>query len=253
MIGNGFMDNRSKLIELLCTKLAHSDNTPLYITIADGIKQAVQFAILRQGDFLPSERDLSNALGISRITVRKALELLHEQNFVTRSQGYGTVINSKLEYSLKDAKGFSQQVVLNGKKPNTVWVNKAVVPCNEDVATRLNLSVGSDVFLLKRIRYIDDAPVSIEESYVPITLIDDVEDIGLSLYDYFSHRNIHPQRSKSWVNAKMPDKEFQSHIKLEKQIPILLIRQVAFDGHNNPIEYSINHCRGDMYIFVADE
>lgn len=247
------MDNKSKLIELLHNKLIRSDNVPLYITFTEVIKHAVHTGILNQGDFLPSERDFSKLLGISRITVRKALELLHEQNFVVRSRGYGTVINTKLEYSLKDAKGFSQQVVLKGKTPNTVWVNKTIVPCDDDVAEKLNLDAGSDVFLLKRIRYADEEPVSIEESYVPIALIKNVDQIGLSLYDYFHSQNIYPQRTKSWVNALMPDKEFQSHIKLQKTIPVLLIKQVAFDESGNPIEYSINRCCGDMYVFVAED
>lgn len=247
------MDSKSVLIDLLRSQLAVPNNVPLYIAFSNTIKQAVQTGILQQGDFLPSERDFSQQLGVSRITVRKALETLHQQDFITRSRGYGTFINNKFEYSLKDAKGFSQQVVLKGKKPNTVWVNKNSISCSDDVAARLNLKVGEEVFMLKRIRYADDEPVSIEESYVPIALIDDPDQIGLSLYDYFYSRHIYPHRTKSWVTAQMPDKEFQSHIKLQKVIPVLLIRQVAFDNQNQPIEYSINYCRSDMYTFVAEE
>ncbi len=58
--------------------------------------------------------------------------------------------------SLKEARGFSQQVVLRGKKPDTLWVNKRVVKCPEEVAQQLAVEAGSDVFLLKRIRYVDE-------------------------------------------------------------------------------------------------
>lgn len=247
------MDNKSELIELLHEQLNATKNVPLYVTFVETVRQAVLAGIMKEGDFLPSERDFSKQLGISRITVRKALELLHEQNLVTRARGYGTVINSKFEYSLKDAKGFSQQVVLKGKKPDTVWVNKTVIPCTDDVALRLNLTPGCDVFMLKRIRYADNEPISIEESYVPISLINDVDQIGMSLYDYFHSQHIYPKRTKSWVTAQMPDKEFQELLKLPKIIPVLLIKQVAFDIHDKPIEYSINYCRSDMYTFIAEE
>lgn len=85
--------------------------------------------VLEHGNILPGERDLSQLTGVSRITVRKAMQALEEEGVVTRSRGYGTQINNIFEYSLKEARGFSQQVVLRGKKPDTLWVNKRVVKC----------------------------------------------------------------------------------------------------------------------------
>ncbi|EMT6382841.1 MULTISPECIES: GntR family transcriptional regulator [Providencia] len=246
-------DAHLSLIQQLCTRLAEIDNTPLYVKFAETVKFAVRTGVLHQGDMLPSERELGQQTGVSRITVRKALELLEQEGVIIRSQGYGTQISDKFEYSLKEAKGFSQQVVLLGKKPNTLWVNKSIVPCSQEVAESLALPINSDVFMLKRIRYVDEQPVSIEESYVPIGLIGDVDDIGLSLYDYFRSQNIYPTRTKSKVSARMPDEDFQTHIKLEKTVPILVIKQVAFDHKNVPIEYSFNQCRSDMYVFVSEE
>ena len=246
-------DAHSTLIKQLCTRFAQTDNTPLYVKFAETVKQAVRTGVLHQGNVLPGERELSQQTGVSRITVRKAMEMLDQEGVVIRSQGYGTQISDKFEYSLKEAKGFSQQVVLRGKKPDTLWVNKSVVKCSEDVASQLKVPVNSDVFMLKRIRYVDNQPVSIEESYVPVALIKDVDDIGLSLYDYFRSQNIIPQHTKSKVSARMPDADFQSHIKLEDSIPVLVIKQVAFDHLNIPVEYSINQCRSDMYVFVSEE
>ncbi|MEA1189387.1 GntR family transcriptional regulator, partial [Escherichia coli] len=169
------------------------------------------------------------------------------------SRGYGTQINNIFEYSLKEARGFSQQVVLRGKKPDTLWVNKRVVKCPEEVAQQLAVEAGSDVFLLKRIRYVDEEAVSIEESWVPAHLIHDVDAIGISLYDYFRSQHIYPQRTRSRVSARMPDAEFQSHIQLDSKIPVLVIKQVALDQQQRPIEYSISHCRSDLYVFVCEE
>lgn len=120
--------------------------------------------VLEHGNILPGERDLSQLTGVSRITVRKAMQALEEEGVVTRSRGYGTQINNIFEYSLKEARGFSQQVVLRGQKPNTLWVNKRVVKCPEEVANHLSGPSGQRGLLLKRIRYVDDDAVSIEES-----------------------------------------------------------------------------------------
>lgn len=62
------------------------------------------------------------------------MQALEEEGVVTRARGYGTQINNIFEYSLKEARGFSQQVVLRGKKPDTLWVNKRVVSCPDEIA-----------------------------------------------------------------------------------------------------------------------
>lgn len=242
-----------QLVEQLKQRFAAPDNAPLYLKFVETVKNAVRTGLLPQGNILPGERDLSQLTGVSRITVRKAMQALEDEGVVTRSRGYGTQINATFEYSLKEARGFSQQVVLRGKKPNTLWVNKRVVKCPADVAEHLAIPAESEVFLLKRIRYVDEDAVSIEESYVPTGLIADPDEIGVSLYDYFRSQNIIPQRTRSRVSARMPDSEFQSHIKLETPVPVLVIKQVAFDPHNRPIEYSISHCRSDLYVFVCEE
>ncbi|ECW3137742.1 GntR family transcriptional regulator [Salmonella enterica] len=225
----------TRLIAQLNERISAADNTPLYMKFAQTVKDAVRSGILEHGNILPGERDLSQLTGVSR------------------ARGYGTQINNIFEYSLKEARGFSQQVVLRGKKPDTLWVNKRVVSCPDEVAQHLAIPAGSDVFLLKRIRYVDEDAVSIEESWVPAHLIHDVDAIGISLYDYFRRQHIYPQRTRSRVSARMPDDEFQSHIQMDGKVPVLVIKQVALDQQQRPIEYSISYCRSDLYVFVCEE
>ncbi|GDE51388.1 transcriptional regulator [Escherichia coli] len=114
----------TQLIAQLNERILAADNTPLYIKFAETVKNAVRSGVLEHGNILPGERDLSQLTGVSRITVRKAMQSLEEEGVVTRSRGYGTQINNIFEYSLKEARGFSQQVVLRGKKPDTLWVKE---------------------------------------------------------------------------------------------------------------------------------
>ncbi len=74
--------------------------------------------VLEHGNILPGERDLSPLTGVSRITVRKAMQSLEEEGVVTRSRGYGTQINNIFEYSLKEARGvFSAGGIAREKSP----------------------------------------------------------------------------------------------------------------------------------------
>lgn len=243
----------TRLIAQLNERIAAADNTPLYLKFAETVKNAVRSGVLAHGNILPGERDLSQLTGVSRITVRKAMQTLEEEGVVTRARGYGTQINNIFEYSLQAARGFSQQVVLRGKKPDTLWVNKRIIECPPEVAEQLALPPRSEVFMLKRIRYVDDDAVSMESSWVPAHLIADPDAIGISLYDYFRSQHIFPQRTRSRVSAQMPDAEFQSHIKMDEKIPVLVIKQVALDQQQRPIEYSISHCRSDLYVFICEE
>ncbi|PSW20488.1 GntR family transcriptional regulator [Photobacterium sanctipauli] len=246
------MNDYNNLIKLIKARLEQKDKSPLYVKVAESVKQAIQQKLLVGGDFLPTERELSEMLGISRITVRKALDVLDKDGVIVRSRGCGTMVSDTLEYSLKEPKGFSQQVVLKGKRPDTLWIKKEVVPCNDDVASQLDISAGDEVFLLKRIRYIDDQPVSIEESYVPAHLIGDADDIQMSLYEYFQSQNITLTRTKSRVSAQLPTDEFLEHLGLKSTVPVLVIKQAAYDVTGQVMEYSVNYCRGDMYVFVAE-
>ncbi|OON39431.1 GntR family transcriptional regulator [Izhakiella australiensis] len=245
-------NNHAALLRQLAETLAEDNKTPLYKRFAAVIIQAVRQGLLQNEEILPSEREFSQALSVSRITVRKAMDELEKQGVVFRSRGYGTQICSQFEYSLKEPKGLSQQAVLRGKTPDTVWINKSRLRCNSEIAQKLELAVGSEVWLLKRIRYVDGQAVSVEESWVPLAYINDADDIGISLYDYFRRHQIQPVKTQSRVSARMPDADLKQHIALPDNIPVLVIRQLALDEHAAPLEYSISYCRGDMYVFIAE-
>ncbi len=245
------MKDYSALLTRLDQQLVIDDKTPLYQRFATTIKQAVRLGELQQDDFLPSEREFSQRLNISRITVRKALTLLEKEGIVWRSRGYGTQICSQLEYSLHEPQGFSQQAVLLGKNPDTEWINKSAIACPADIARQLQLPAHSQVFLFKRIRYVDKQAVSLDESYIPAELIENPEDIGISLYDYLRACGIVPARTQSRVTTRMPDSDLRQQIALSAAIPVLVIKQLAFSAEGKPIEYSISYCRGDMYAFIT--
>ncbi|TCV96815.1 GntR family transcriptional regulator [Biostraticola tofi] len=245
-------NNHASLLKRLEQSLSDGSRTPLYKRFVSVIKEAVREGLLTHEEILPGEREFSHALGISRITVRKAMTALEMQGAVTRSRGYGTQICSQFEYSLKEPKGLSQQAVLTGKKPDTVWIDKQLVHCDQGIALKLDLEPGSDVYHLQRIRYVDQLAVSVEESWVPASFIVDVNDIGISLYDYFRLHQITPVISQSRVSARMPDSALQKHISLPDDIPVLVIKQLALTAQGNPLEYSISYCRSDMYVFIAE-
>lgn len=252
------METNQRLLDKLQQDLSSAGAMPLYLRFNASIRQAIEQGVLSEGDFLPSERHFTDRLGISRITVRKALACLEEDGIIGRSRGYGTFIRqtspqAKLAYSLADVKGFSREVMLQGRRPDTVWISRERVVADSQLAAKLALAENTAVYKLKRIHFIDGKPMSLAVSYVVAEAIANVEDIGLSLYDYFRLNNVEMGSLRSQVSAAMTDEETQRTLQLKDPMPLLIIKQTLFDRQKKPIEYSESFCRSDMYEFISED
>ncbi|MGO4744152.1 GntR family transcriptional regulator [Serratia quinivorans] len=251
------IDTNQHLLDKLQQDLASAGAMPLYLRFNESVRQAIEQGVLNPGDFLPSERHFTERLGISRITVRKALACLEQDGIIGRSRGYGTFIQpqpeAKLAYSLADVKGFSREVMLQGRKPDTLWISREQVPADRALAEKLALTENTPVYKLKRIHFIDKRPMSVAVSYVVAEAIANVEDIGVSLYDYFRLNNVELGSLRSQVSAAMTDEETLQALQLKEPMPLLIIRQTLYDRQKKPIEYSESFCRSDMYEFISED
>lgn len=252
------IDTNQRLLKKLQQDLASAGAMPLYLRFNESVRQAIELGVLSQGDFLPSERHFTEQLGISRITVRKALACLEQDGIIGRSRGYGTFIQTplvqpKLAYSLADVKGFSREVMLQGRKPDTMWISREKIPADSTLANKLALNENTPVYKLKRIHFIDQRPMSVAVSYVVPEAITNVEDIGVSLYDYFRLNNVELGSLRSQVSAAMSDDETLQALQLKEPMPLLIIKQTLFDSQKKPIEYSESFCRSDMYEFISED
>lgn len=231
-------------------KIQANNSVPIYIKLAESIKSALNEGLLNEGDFLPTERKLCDYTDTSRVTIRKALELLEKDKIIVRQHGKGTFIADAAKEHLSFTKSFSQKIILSGRTPDTVWISKSLVDASEFLIEHFALQQNTKVFLLKRIRSVDSSPISIEESYVPTDLIDSLDDVKLSLFDYFKERGIIPAKMKSKVTAEVANEELVKVTGYDKSQPMLVIKNFVYAEDGAPIEYSINYCRGDMYEFV---
>ncbi|HBK4608685.1 GntR family transcriptional regulator [Serratia marcescens] len=246
-----------RLLEKLLQDLASAGAMPLYLRFNASVRQAIEQGLLSAGDFLPSERLFTEQLGISRITVRKALACLEQDGIIGRSRGYGTFIQPqrpapKLRYSLADIKGFSREAAQQGRQPDTQWISRERVPASAELAERLQLAVGAPIYQLKRIHFIDRRPMSVAVSYVVAAAIANIDEIGISLYDYFRRNSVEMGSLRSQVSAAMADDDIRQALQLSEPMPLLIVRQTLFDHRKKPVEYSESFCRSDMYEFTSE-
>jgi GntR family transcriptional regulator, frlABCD operon transcriptional regulator len=147
-------------------KLNNSSSRPLYSQLMQNILNAIETGVYNPGEKLPNEADLCEIYGVSRITVRRAIQELAEEGYLERKQGKGTFITrTKLARELISVDGFTDFSMKIGKNPS-----KRILACDEIAATpsiaeSLQLEVGSPVLKLERIMFIDNEPFLIDVAH----------------------------------------------------------------------------------------
>ena len=164
-------------------RLDQQSTVPLYLQLKQGIEEAITQKQLTHGCVLPSERRLSQSLGVSRVTVVKALDLLLKQGLVVKHHGKGTQINLPVQYNLSGG-GFSAQAAGSGKVSNR-WLIRQLDSVPDSLAPELELSAGDTMAVIKRVRLVDDIPVSLETMFIPEAFLPRPDLLDGSLYAHW--------------------------------------------------------------------
>ena len=144
-----------------------------YLAVRDFLSALVA-GELRVGDAIPSERALSERFGVSRMTVRQAIESLVADGVLEREHGRGTfVAPQRMDFEMR-LTTFGEEMRRRGMEPATVVLAARTVAATPDVAAALDLEPGADVHYLYRVRSADGAPMSIEQAWVPADLVPDL-------------------------------------------------------------------------------
>jgi len=206
---------------------------------------------------LPSERELCDLFGISRITVRQALDQLVAEGRLVRSHGRGTFVAlSPVRKHLLPLVGFSEDMSSRGLKPGArvVLFEKSAAP--GPVARELQIAPGQQIIVLKRLRLADGSPMAVETVHAPERLFPGLLDQDLedrSFYGLLETRyGIRPARAiQSWqaVPCPRPDSKL---LRVRTGSPVLQICRTTYDGAGRAFEYLESFFRGDRYIYYAD-
>ncbi len=147
-------------------KLNADSRIPLYYQLLDEIEKKIQGEIWPRGEKIPAERELCEMYGVSRITVRKAIDELTRSGKLKRIQGKGTFVSDQpITQSLGSIYSFSQEMEKQGKISTTKVVDIETIKADRKLAERLNININDEVLVLKRLRLADDQPLMYERTY----------------------------------------------------------------------------------------
>lgn len=231
---------------------ALGDAGPLYRRVQDALRGAIETSLLKPQDALPPERDLAADFGVSRITVRKALDSLVAEGLLTRKQGAGTFVAGRVEKQFAKLTSFSEDMVARGRKPSSEWLLRASGAVTPDESLTLGLSPGAPVYRFHRIRFADDLPMALEYSTIPGFGLPGVEAVEDSLYAALQAAGNRPTRALQRLRAVLIHGGRAKTLGVEPGAAGLYIERRGFLDDGRVIETTQSWYRGDAYDFVAE-
>lgn len=228
------------------------DSTPLYLQLARHLEKAIGDGRYRPREALPSERLLSESLGLSRVTTRKAIDALVSQGLIVRRQGSGNYIAPRIEQALSRLTSFSEELNRRGYTPSSRWLSREVAKATDEERRSLGLAPNARVARLKRLRLADDVVMAYEESVLPASVLPDPEAVGNSLYEHLAAAGRTPMHALQHIHAVNAPARLAAKLALPAGHAVLYVTRIARLESGQPVEFTSSWCRSDFYDFVAE-
>lgn len=231
---------------------------PLYKQLKEKILQDISNQVYKPGDMIPSQNELAKLYDVSRVTVRQALNEMIYSGILSTQKGKGTFVNDLPfnKYTNNRLGGFTESIEKIGYKAYTQVLDVATIEANKNLAAKLKIEIGSPVVYLKRIRLVNNVPMTLENSCLNKSMICGIEFTkefleNKSLYKLLKEKaNINFSHAEEKINAILCDTETSGLLKISKEEPILLIKRKTYLSDNIPIEYCENYARSDVYNII---
>lgn len=246
------MDFRAHLSEK--TLAAHGPG-PLYMRLRRVLTDLIARHELPVGQPLPTERDLAEMTGLSRVTIRKAVEDLVTSGQLIRRHGSGTFVApkpNKMQQSLSELTSLTEDMTRRGVKTHSQWLKRALFVPSPNEVMAFGLSLGAKVARLKRLRFAAEAPLAVERVSIPAEFLPDPERVENSLYDALSARNVRPTRATQRIAARMVQPDDAALLGVAAGDAVLFIERISYLPSGRVVELTRSVYRADAYDFVAE-
>lgn len=233
--------------------LDRSGPVPLYFQVAQKIEGAIMNGTLPAGSRLENEVSLGDRLGLSRPTVRRAIQDLVDKGLLVRRRGIGTqVVHGQVTRGV-ELTSLYEDLSRSGQKPSTKILSYKITNADAKISEQLGVAVGSPVLYLQRVRFADKVAVSIMENWLPedFTDITQEELNEHGLYQIMRGRGVTIRVAKQKIGARKSSSFESTVLEIDKNSALLTMDRTAYDNSGRAVEFG-HHCyRPDLYSFEA--
>lgn len=235
-------------------KEASMARTPLYAKIRNDLRTKIEQGEYAVGEVIPSEVELAETYGVSRPTVRQAVQALADEGYLDKRRKRGTQVRQrKIEQGFTlTIRSFEEEMKANRKIGRTEVLALRRENPSDEVVRRLEIDPRDEVFKLVRLRYADDVPNVFNESYIPAALVptfDTYDFQSRSMYDVLNELGEKVVSAVRSIDVVGADPTLAALLDVEEGDPCFLFHTVAKDAADRVVEYSIAKYRGESNTF----
>lgn len=232
-------------------RVDRSSPVPLYFQVAQHLEQMIESGELPMGTQLENETDLADRLGLSRPTMRRAIEYLVDRGLLVRKRGIGTqVVHAKVTREV-ELTSLYDDLVKTRRDPATKVVSFRAGPAPDAVAAKLGIPAGTRVYAFERLRYADGEPLALMRNHVPEHLLRltaaDLE--GRGLYNLLRANGITMRIAKQAIGARAATAAEARALGEPRGAPLLTMERSAYDEHGRAVEHGHHLYRASRYSF----
>lgn len=227
--------------------------SPLYLQLREVIRSKIESGEYPPGTCIPSESALAETYGIHRLSVRSAISALVYEGLLKSVRGKGVfVLGGKDERDLETIGGFKQTMQMLGRSPSTKILTKAARRAGPYYARLLDLGPEDPIYYIKRLCYSDGEPYSLEEVYIPQSVVHTLPEIDLglfSIYEIYEFYGIQVTRAEESLELTVLDPMEARLLDLDPSLAVLKFQGISYDQSGRIIEYARTYTRGDRCSF----
>lgn len=228
---------------------------PLYRRLRRSIEDAIRSGLIHPGDALPSERDIASLAGVSRVTVRKAVQDLVVEGILIQRHGSGTFVTpevQRVEQSLSTLTSFTEDMARRGMSLSSQWLERGLYDPSPEETLILGLGPSEKVARIARLRIADNNPLAIERASLAASVLPNPETLGSSLYERLGEFGYRPIRAIQRIAAVNLERHDAGLLNVAPGAASLRIERRSYLASGRIIEFTRSIYRGDAYDFVAE-
>lgn len=235
----------------LFTDLDRSGPIPLYFQVATRIEDVILDGRLPPGSRLENEVALAERLGLSRPTIRQAIQDLVDKGLLVRRRGIGTqVVHGQVTRKV-ELTSLYEDLARDNRAPTTELLLHEVIAADAPAVERLGVELDSPLLHTKRLRRADGVPLALLENYLPRDFTDitpsELEERGL--YQVLRERGVSIRVARQNIGARRASSTESGLLEIDRHGPVLTMDRAAYDNSGRAVEFGRHAYRPDLYSF----
>jgi len=232
------------------------DGIPLHKQISDWLKQQIEEGTLEADEKLPSENELSKKFDVSRVTVRRALQTLENDQLIYRCQGLGSfVTDQRTHQSFSILNDFTEELAGSGLEPSSklLYFGQESIEERKDLLSYLGIESKKVAVKIERIRMGDGEPIAYDITWMPVFYGQLIEGYDLEQTTIFQileeEFEIPIEKGCYRIEATVADENLAEHLQVDPQTPLLQINRISYTIGDKPVYFQKRFYRNDKMVF----